>query len=655
MRLLQRIRLPSHILWRHPSFKKVLSVGALYSVGYGNVGSSIYYALGVTAFFALGATPITLAIAGIFFACTALTYAEGAGIIAGKGGGSATFARLAANELLSFFAGWMLMLDYIVTVAISAATVPYYLAFFFPGLKDPSSAYSIYIFDKLYVIPPYLLSTIIAFLLIISLVCLNVVGIKESARLNVFFCLIDLTVITLLCIVGFFLLFSPQKLLSYLDLSFSGSDTWPNLYFFFYSISIAMVAYVGIESVAQLSEEAKEPTKQIPRSLFLTVITVLVVYAAISTLALSAMHPQELKNNWADDPVAGIAFAIKEKSPLLGSIFSFLVAILAASILLMATNAGILGLSRLAFCMGEYRHLPKIMFKIHPRFSTPYSSIIIFSVIAMLLLLPGLYSPGLLRKLADVYSFGAMLAFSTAHLSILLLRLKKPELERPYTIPFNLKIKGRKLPLPAILGLISTLTVWFIVVFTHQWGRIIGFLWTAVGFSLYFIYRKVNKLSIFKEAKLELPLQPTFTPTKIKRILVPTIGSSSCEEMIEAACKLAHGEKSEVICLYVVEVPHGASLDDALSPSQESYIKRIEENSELIGKSYNVDIKLKVKKGRSSGKAIVEEAEQEKVDLILLGESEKLHPLSSGKTAQYIIEHAPCKVWGAIGSKKSVE
>ncbi|MFL5868475.1 MAG: APC family permease, partial [Thermoleophilaceae bacterium] len=173
--------------------ERVLGSGALFSTAYGNVGSSIYYALGLVAIFALGMTPVVFIIAGLIFVCTAATYTE-ATTMYPEAGGSSSFARRAFNEFWSFFAAWGQMLNYIITVAISAFFVPHYLGVFWAPLgKSPAD--------------------IVAGIGVVGLlVALNVVGVKESARLNVFLAIADFCTQVVLVIVGAVLVLSPHTL-----------------------------------------------------------------------------------------------------------------------------------------------------------------------------------------------------------------------------------------------------------------------------------------------------------------------------------------------------------------------------------------------------------------------------------------------------------
>ena len=247
------------------SLKKVLGVPALFSTAYGNVGSSIYYALGLVALWALGVTPLVFLLTGLLFVTTAWSYAEATAMVP-EAGGSSSFGRRAFNEFVSFGAGWALMLDYIVTVAISAYFVPNYLAVFWPPLKTF----------------PY--NAIGGIVTILFLVVINVIGIKEAARLNIVLALLDLGTQVLLMVLGLVLLFEPKLLIDQVHLGVA--PTWAHL---IYGISIGTIAYTGIETISNMSEEAANPDRDVPRAINFVLLAVLVVYLGISLTALSAM------------------------------------------------------------------------------------------------------------------------------------------------------------------------------------------------------------------------------------------------------------------------------------------------------------------------------------------------------------------------------
>jgi len=245
-----------------------------------------------------------------------------------------------------------------------------------------------------------------------------------------------------------------------------------------------------LETVSQMSEETRLPQIRVPRAMFMMMFTVLFMFSGISVVALSAVTPGELATEWARDPVAGIAHAFPFE--WLKTIFMPLVAILAATILLIATNAGIMGISRLAFSMGEYQQLPSVFHRIHPRFRTPHISIIVFSVVAIFILIPGLFSGDIteiFENMGGLYVFGSLLAFAFAHASILALRVRKPELARPFKLRGNIRIKGHELPITAIIGLVATVAIWLVIIVVQDYSRWVGFGWMAVGLGGYLIFR----------------------------------------------------------------------------------------------------------------------------------------------------------------------
>lgn len=450
--------------------RRVLGVPALFSAGYGNVGSSIYYALGIVALVALGATPIVLGIAGILFIFTALTYAEGTAMLP-EAGGSASFARHGFNDAIGFTAGWALMLSYIVTISISAFTIPPYLGYFWAPFKE-----------SLFV------STAASIGIVIFLMTINVIGIKETSFINVGAAIVDITTQISLVVIGFIVLFNPVVVFHRII------DNWPTVDNLVLGIALASIAYTGIETMSQMAEETKQPEKKVPRALIMMIVTVLVIFAGISLVSLSAMTPQELASDWARDPVAGIAASIP--ITLIRDVLKPLIALLAGTILLIATNAGLIGISRLAFSLGSHKLVPAALSRVHPRFKTPYISIILFSVVAIIILSPAFFTTAAFEKMGTLYAFGSLLAFAFSHASVLSLRVRKPELPRPFKLGWNIKIKGRELPISAVLGLIATSTIWIIILITQPYSRWVGITWMVTGWIIYYLYRRKEHLPL---------------------------------------------------------------------------------------------------------------------------------------------------------------
>ena len=392
---------------RHPreaALRRVHGTGALFSAAYGNVGSSIYYALGVVALYALGLTPVTFMIAGLIFAFTAATYVEGT-VMYPEAGGSSSFARHAFNEGVSFFAAWGQMLNYIITVAISAFFVPHYLAVFWEPLGEGPA------------------DVIFGVGLVFVLAAINVKGTEESTKLNLVLAAADLLTQVVLVVIGLVLVFDPDLLVSQVDFGVA-----PTAGDFLLGIAVGMVAYTGIETISNMAEEARDAKRTVPRGVGATVIAVVGLYAFLPAIALSAMpvtqgadgeYTTELGTTFADDPVLGIVENLG-LGPSATEALEVYVGMLAAVILLIATNAALIGVSRLTFSMGQYRQLPERLRQVHPRFKTPYVAILVFSGVAAITIIPGQTT-----FLATMYSFGAMLSFTIAHASVIWLRRRE--------------------------------------------------------------------------------------------------------------------------------------------------------------------------------------------------------------------------------------
>ena len=373
--------------------------GALFSAAYGNVGSSIYYALGVVALYALGLTPVTFMIAGLIFCFTAATYAE-ATVMYPRPAAPRALRGTPTTSSLSFFAAWGQMLTYIITIAISAFFVPHYLAVFWEPLGEGPG------------------DVIGAIVLIVCLAALNIKGTQESARLNLVLALADLVTQIILVAIGLVLVLDPDILVSQVDLGVA--PTWGD---FLLGIAVGMVAYTGIETISNMAEEARSPEETIPRGVGWVVLAVIGLYALLPIIALSAMpgvqvggeYTTELGTTYADDPVLGIVENIglggrhRRAAHLRGGS--------RRGDPLIATNAALIGVSRLTYSMGQHRQLPERLRQVHPRFRTPYIAILIFSAVAMLTVIPGETA-----FLATMYSFGAMLSFTIAHVSVVRLR-----------------------------------------------------------------------------------------------------------------------------------------------------------------------------------------------------------------------------------------
>jgi APA family basic amino acid/polyamine antiporter len=609
---------------RHPreeTLRRVHGTGALFSAAYGNVGSSIYYALGVTAAFALGLTPIAFVIAGVIFAFTAASYTE-ATVMYPEAGGSSSFARHAFNELASFVAAWAQMLNYVITVAISAFFVPHYLSVFWPELGHGPG-------------------DIIGGIVIVALLAaLNIKGTQESSRLNLVLAIGDLFTQIVLVGIGIALVLSPDILVNNVHLGVA--PTWGD---FALGIAVGMIAYTGIETISNMSEEARDAPRTIPRGVGLTVIAVLVLYVLIPIVALSAMpvtqdaaghYSTVLGTQFADDPVLGIVENLG-LSASLTDVLRYYVGVLAAVILIIATNAGLIGVSRLTFSMGQHRQLPDRIRQVHPRFHTPYIAIIAFSAVAAVTMLPGKTD-----FLATMYSFGAMLSFTIAHVAVIRLRQKQPEREREWKAPWNVRAFGFEVPMLAVIGGLGTFAAWVIVIALHTTTGLVGAGWMILGVLLYAAYRRQQHLPLRQTVKVVTPEPLGVEEVEYKSVLVVFESDSYSNEALATAIRLAARRRRGVHVVAIVTVPTHLPLDAELEDAESEALSKIEQ-AKVIGGLRVTGHTERVRPGQEA-RAIIEEARSIKAAAIVMPLRYRNGKPLYGKTLQTVLAKRPTRV-----------
>jgi len=601
---------------KHQGLERVLGTGALFSTAYGNVGSSIYYALGLVAVLALGMTPVVFLISGLIFAATAATYAEATAMYP-EAGGSSSFARHAFNEFWSFFAAWGQMLNYIITVAISAFFVPHYLSVFWPALHHG---------------PGDIIGGIIV---VVLLGLLNIVGVKEAAGLNIFLALADFATQLVLVVVGLVLVFSPSTLVHNIHLG-----TFPTVSNFLIAIPVGMVAYTGIETISNMAEEARDYGRTIPRSIAGVVIAVIAIYAFLPSVALSAMPVvnghTELATRYAADPILGVVNNIN-----LGALqrpAEIYVGILAATILFIATNAGVIGVSRLTYSMGQHRQLPERLRQLHPKYRTPYIAILVFGIIAILTIIPGEAD-----FLGKMYAFGAMLSFTIAHLAVIQLRAKDPDRERPYRGPGEIKIRGKHWPLFAIFGGLGTGIAWVVVTVLNISTLIFGTVWLLIGIGTYVLYRRSQGLTLTQTAKVVVPKPIVEREVEYESILVAFEDDEYSPDAVSTAVKLAARRRRGIHVLVLITVPTTAPIGAAM-PDQEAAASSIIDSARMIGGRRVTGHWEKVRPGEA-GRRIVEEARAIRARAIVMA-APKRRPAGSlfGRTLETVLVERPTRV-----------
>jgi len=485
------------VVRRPAKLPRTLGAPALFAACYGNVGSSIYYALGVTAAFALGLTPLALILAGLIFVSTALNYAEGTAALP-HAGGSSSFARRAFNGPVGFLVGWVQLLNYTATVSISSYFAISYLGVFgryvpLFGLLKQNDAWHVG-------------ATVV---LIAFLVGVNIIGIQESSVLNLVLAVADLVTQLVLVVLGVLLLVNIQRVISNVHLGIA--PTWGN---FLASVSIAMVTYTGIETISNMSEEAKNPGRSVPRATFAVIAAVLFVSAFLPTIGMSVFpvhlgaggaYTTDLATTWKDNPVAGIVTGFAVVSQPLAFWSGIWVGILAFTILVIATNAGLIGISRLSYSLAVVDLLPSRFAQLHSKFKTPYFSIFVFGVAAAILVLPGIVVSGHeIDLLGAVYSLAATFAFCSAHLSVMRLRFIEPALHRPYRMPGNIRFGRDSIPVISLVGALAIGTVFTQLMSQNISNSTFIYLgWLVLGGITFVLYRRHRHQPLWEP--LEVP------------------------------------------------------------------------------------------------------------------------------------------------------
>jgi APA family basic amino acid/polyamine antiporter len=603
-----------------PRLERVLDAPALFSIAYGEIASSIYFALGIIALHALGFTPAVLLATGLLFMLVSLSYAEGTAAIR-ETGGAATFVRIAFNDLWGFVTGWVLFLDYLIVIALSALFLPHYVAgAFFTKIDRPWDV-------------------VVGCAVIAGIAAVRLLHRTRLYRWALVVALVDLATQLLLIGLGMAVLFSPDALTK--GTSLGTNPTWHSIAF---ALPLAMLAYTGLETVSNLAEETRRPGRDLPRSLFSAIGLVVLLYVAIAVVALSAFPAENgtlLGSNWIRAPLVGVASEIRSHVPaFIGDPLQVFVGLSGALILLTAATTSISGFGRLAYSLGEHGQLPRKFGLLRPRTLVSPQSIVAAAAISIALLAGTAALAHPVLFLASLFSFGVLLAFTAAQLAVVKLRFSEPERRRPYRVP--LTVAG--IPLPSAVGAVLTFAVWIIAIATHEGARYAGPAWLAVGLVLYVVVRKSRGEGL-RERVVSADEHRGLAEAEFTRILVPMKLGDIGEEMVATAVKLAQEAGATVEALHVIRVPLELPLDAELTDEEERGEASIAE-AKLLGADHGVNVDGRTVRARSIGQAIVQEAEASDIDLIVLGSSPRWRRQSRffSPTVEYVLKKAPSEV-----------
>ncbi len=476
------------------SLKRDIGWFGSFAMGYADVGADIYVALGLVAAYAAGWAPVAFLVASITYIATGLAYAELATAYP-YAGGAQVYSMKAFNDFAGFLAGWLVMLDYIVCIALFAIATTGYLSLFFPFLLTSTLAITIFGVQLS-------ISAVgtVSFAIVLLLIGVNIVGIKESSNLNMIMVALNIGVLSIVMVLGLLTTFrfdlfvlqvsvigAPEQY-GHIAYIWTSNISEQNL---LYAITLAMSSFIGIESIAQAAEETKRPDRTIPRATKMSIVSVLIFAIGLSAISLGVLEWTFLR-----DGLEAPVLALVERIALLGSVLLPVVAFTGFAICLVSSNTGVIGVSRVVFSMSNFGLLPEWFSKVHPKTRTPVRTILVFGMIGGIMALVGE-----LGWVADLYNFGALLSYLMVNVSLVVLRHSDREAHRSWTVPFTVKLRLRggtyELPLPSLIGIIACSSIWALVVIFHPMGRLLGILWTLAGLVVYVTYRTRKHLPLF--------------------------------------------------------------------------------------------------------------------------------------------------------------
>lgn len=463
--------------------RRDVTIWGSYTWGYADVGADIYVALGLVIGAAQGGAPLAFALAGLVYILIGLAFTELASAYPVAGGGH-YYSLRGLGDFFGFLSGAALLLDYTIDIALFAVASTGYINFFLPYLGIDLAHFVVTLgpvtFNALWMGE--------AVLLIALLLVLNVRGIKESSWVNEVIGAVDLLMEMSIVAFGFVLAWKPELLAQ------QWLHEFPTPGKFLYGFSLAIISFVGLESISQAAQETRRPATVIPRTSIALIFTVFILAVGFSTVGLGILPWQDFAAH-ESDPIAYLASHI----PYLGILAGPFAAFLGATILFISANTGVMGDSRLVFSMSHFRLVSKWFGHIDPKRRTPTNAILGFGSVGIVLAIIAFLTPSVLDTLANLYAFGATFGYILVYISLIRLRFSDPYTPRPYKVPLNVRWKRKDgtivlVPILGTIGLLGVVSIFVAVLITHSIARIAGPLWLIAGVIYYAIFRKRNGL-----------------------------------------------------------------------------------------------------------------------------------------------------------------
>jgi len=674
---------------RQESLRRVVGIGGLLGTAYGYVGTSIYLVLGAIALHALGLTPVLLLAVGLLFIVTSWSYAEASSALP-EASGVTSFARRAFDPMTGFVAAWAILLDSAIMVAIACMAVPHYLGAIWPQLQAR----------------PY--DLLVGAAVLVLVIALNVLGLQESVRLSSLAAVLGLATLVLLLAVGLVVMLRPGDVWSQIDVgvaptwtgllwvvpltaaAFLGLDAVssraesalhpdrdvPRTIRVVSPLIVALSVGLGLVAISVLPVE----TNVVPvdaatgRTVPVTVISAdgensfvmaddpsVTVYVPVRKRgneyvipsrrpsgpvfeqdggAVTRLYGTRLGSDYLRDPVMGIVDELPENLGWLKPSLRVWVATVVSLALILAANAIVGGSGRILYSLARHRQVPALLGRIGIPRMTPYVGIVLFGVVVGALLIPR--DP---LRLFGFFGFGAMIAFTLIHLSVIALRYRERSLPRPYVVPFGVRFRGALLPAPAIVGAVTCAAIWLSMVVLHPGARLLGFGWMAAGLLFYAVYRRSTGRPLLRQPKETSLPASALSDVDYERILVPVDGTRLSDEMMVLACQLASEKDAIIDAVFVVEVPMNLPLDAPME-HERTRGAQVLDVAMAVAAEFGVEAWPHLVVARRAGRAIVETAEEWNCDVVVIGAPRKHRGDATlvGATVDYVMRHAPGEV-----------
>jgi APA family basic amino acid/polyamine antiporter len=616
-----------------------LGVPALFAIAAGSVGSTVYFALGIVAGEALALTPLAFLCAAFFYVLTVLSYAEASSLHPERGGAS-NFARYAFNELWSFVTGWAILLDFLIVMALGSLAVSGYLGVFWGGIDDRG------------------VELAIVALVLVGVAWANVRGqTADRYRWVLRMILISTVLAAIVAVLG---LWSHHDFGGWIDSIDLGTlPGWDDLGF---GIIIASAALAGVEAASEVSGEVRATRRGLKRMVVAAAAGMLFIFVGLSLVAILAVPVQDgataLSDEYRRAPVIGV---VEQLEPVWASeVLRYVIGAVGALVLVQAVNGQMLGIGRLAYSLGTNRQLPSIVSRLHAEWGTPYVAIALFSIAAFALAVPDDFP-----LLAGIFAFGGTLAFTLAHLSVVVLRFREPDRPSAFRVPLSVRVRGGSIPIPSALGALFGAGAWVLVVALHEGARYVGGAWMLAGIAMYVIYRARTGRSLTKRFTLSEEVLRRARDIEYGSILVPVFGGPLDDDIVGTAGRLAaeraeEGEGGAMLeAIWVFQIPMSLPLEARVPEERMTEAKRTLARAKEVGEEYaGVEVATAMIRGRTVGAAIVSEAKRRGVEAIVLAAEAPTRIRGgamlggraigsdrfAGDLTRYVVEKAPCKV-----------